>query len=234
MSSGWKVAATTRPWRTSTGSPRRRPSTSTSGKSARKRGARMKTRVERAEPRPSAVDRGLERVDLAAVGVALDHGVEQPQARLARDAPRARAGSRPRRCRGARRPARGRRAARRTTARRAIRLRSVVLSPPGIIRPGEAVESRTRRTSRARVPSAAQGRGVRREVALQRQDAELAAPSPAPRREPSRPRGSARISRPRHRLAEPARHLGHHLRRPASASWRARSRAARAAPGPPT
>ena len=88
-----------RPWRTSTGQPSTRASTSTAGPGRRSCGARMKT--QRSPGSVSLSRDGGERVDLRAVGVAHGHDVERGRGSAPGGSPpRARAGPPPRRCRG--------------------------------------------------------------------------------------------------------------------------------------
>ena len=72
-SSGWNDAASTRPWRPSTGRRRASASTSTPAPTGSTRGARMNTPWNGSPLEPGHVEVGLEAVDLAAVAVAA-HG----------------------------------------------------------------------------------------------------------------------------------------------------------------
>ena len=137
-------------------------------------------------------------------------------------APRARAGSRRRRCRPGRRPRawKARSASNHGSSR--IRLRSVVLSPPGSTRPVEAGELARRGAPRA------PRRPTSRKAAAWAAKSPCSASTPnapaitSPASRAARPRGSARSrgrASPRRGRARPR----PRPRRPASAWWRARS-----------
>ena len=162
VSSGWNVAAKTRPCRTRTGSPLPAGEHFDAGPDAADaRRADEHGRVVGLEDR-------LERVDLAAEGVALDADVEEPQDGWAGFVTRpSRAGWRPR---TSRRPTPPRATSRRIASSMpepSSRCRSVVDSPPGRTSRSTASTAAAVRTSTA-PPQRAR---VRREVALEGEDA---------------------------------------------------------------
>ena len=214
VSSGWNDDASTGPWRTSTGAPSSAASTSTSSPD---RHDQRRPDEDGGQRRALArADRlGLERLPLAPVAVAADHGVEHAEAcagRAARRAPRAATRTEP----GA--GAEHRQVA--ASARRAATasnspvdsssIDSVVDSPPGSTSPSSPSSSAGRltepgrRSPRRRARPRARGR---RPAGRARRRA-VRGPLPPPVGEML---AVLRRLQPAHRLAQPARDLGHVL-----------------------